>query len=146
MLHFAFLAAANAAASCGRLSRASAPFPVSNSEYSAVSDSDSAATKRAIAALCASIPRPERCCCCVETRRYATARSIQTAYHRMRFGRRAIQSNVIALFTLQQRRQIQFFPAALRHALTGGLTLEVLSRVVRAACLPKANPVPFVAA
>jgi hypothetical protein len=34
MLHFAFRAAAKAAASCGRLSSASAPFPVSNSEYS----------------------------------------------------------------------------------------------------------------
>jgi hypothetical protein len=41
MLHFAFLAAAKAAASCGRRSRASAPFPVSNSEYSAVINSDS---------------------------------------------------------------------------------------------------------
>src|ERR1700704_3941352 len=116
MLHFAFLAAAKAAASCGRRSRASAPFPVSNSEYSSIMVSDSAAAKRSIAALCASIPRPERCCCCVETRRYATARSIQTAYHRMPFGRRAIQSNDIALFMLQQRRQFPYFPAALRHA------------------------------
>src|SRR3982074_1800208 len=80
MLHFAFLAAAKAAASCGRRSRASAPFPVSNSEYSAVINSDSAGANRSIASLCASIPSPERCCCCVETRRYATARSIQTAH------------------------------------------------------------------
>src|ERR1700738_165931 len=131
MLHLAFLAAAKAAASCGGLSRAHAPCPVSNSAYSAMMVSDSAATKRSIAALCASIPSPERCCCCVETRRYATARSIQTAYHRMPFGRSAIQSNDIALFMLQQRRQIQSFPAALRHALTGGPTFEVLSRVVK---------------
>jgi hypothetical protein len=96
MLHFAFLAAAKAAASCGRLSRASAPFPVSNSAYSSMMVSNSAAAKRSIAALCASIPSPERCCCCVETRRYATARCIQTAYHRTAFGRRAIQSNVLA--------------------------------------------------
>ncbi len=132
MLHFAFLAAANAAASCGRLSRASAPFPVSNSAYSSMMVSDSAAAKRSIAALCASMPSPERCCCCVETRRYATARPIQTAYHRMPCGRRAIQSNVIAFFMLQQRRQIQSFPAALRHALTGGPTLEVPSDIVMA--------------
>ena len=146
MLHFAFLAAAKAAASCGRLSRASAPFPVSNSAYSSMMVSDSAATKRSIAALCASIPRPERCCCCVETRIYATARSIQTAYHRMPSGRRAIQSNVIALFMLQQRRQFPSFPAALRHALTGGHTLEVLSDIVMAAVSPEAHHVPFPAA
>src|ERR1700687_714382 len=36
MLHLAFLAAAKAAASCGRLSSASAPFPVSNSAYSSM--------------------------------------------------------------------------------------------------------------
>jgi hypothetical protein len=51
MLHFAFLAPAKAAASCGRRSRASAPFPVSNSAYSSMMVSDSAAAKRSIAAL-----------------------------------------------------------------------------------------------
>jgi hypothetical protein len=35
----------------------------------------------------------------VETRRYATARSIDhTAYHRMQFGRSGVQSNVVAVF------------------------------------------------
>src|SRR4030081_3010056 len=145
MLHFAFLAAANAAASCGRRSSASAPFPASNSAYFSMMVSDSAAAKRSIAALCASIPKPERCCCCVETRRYATARSIQTAYHRMRFGRRAIQSNVIALFMLQQRRQFPSFPAALRHALRGGPTLGGLSNIVIAAVASEAHHVPFLA-
>ena len=43
MPHLAFLAAAKAAASCGRLSRASAPFPVSNSADSSMMVSDSAA-------------------------------------------------------------------------------------------------------
>ena len=50
MLHFALLAAAKAAANCGRLSSASAPFPVSNSAYSSMMASDSAAAKRSIAA------------------------------------------------------------------------------------------------
>src|SRR5258706_10974971 len=118
MLHLAFLAAAKAAASCGRLSRASALFPVSNSAYSSMMVSDSAVAKRSIAARCASMPSPERCCCCVETRRYATAHPIQTAYHRMAFGRSAIQSNVIALFMLQQHRRLASFPTALRHART----------------------------
>jgi hypothetical protein len=57
-------------------------------------------------------------------------------------GRRAIQSNVIALFMLQQRRQFPSFLAALRHALTGGHTLEVLSDIVMAACLPKRTTCP----
>jgi hypothetical protein len=37
----------------------------------------------------------------------------------MRFGRSAIQSNVIALFMLQQRRRLACFPTALRHARKG---------------------------
>jgi hypothetical protein len=60
----------------------------------------------------------------------------------MPFGRRAIQSNVIALFMLQQRGQIQSFPAALRHALTGGPTLEVPSDIVMAARLSKRTTRP----
>jgi len=60
----------------------------------------------------------------------------------MPFGRSAIQSNVIALFMLQQRRQFPSFPAALRHALTGGHTLEVLSDIVMAACLLKRTTCP----
>jgi hypothetical protein len=44
----------------------------------------------------------------------------------MPFGRRAIQSNVIALFMLQQRRRMGPFPAALRHAITGGQTLTFI--------------------
>jgi hypothetical protein len=63
----------------------------------------------------------------------------------MPFGRRAIQSNVIALFMLQQRGQIPSLPTALRHALTGGATFKVLSDVVRAECRSEGRHVPFLA-
>jgi hypothetical protein len=43
----------------------------------------------------------------------------------MAFGRRAIQSNVIALFMLQQRRQANSFDFALRHAATCGARAPV---------------------
>ena len=104
MLHFAFLAAAKAAASCVRLSRASAPFPVSNAAYSSMMVSDSATAKRLLAALCASIPSPERCCCCVETRRYATARSYKrhTSVWRLVVG----QFRAMSLLMLQQHRRM----------------------------------------
>jgi hypothetical protein len=64
--HLAALASANAVASCGRRSSASAPLPVSTSTYSAM-----------IAMLCVSVDhgcalcinsKAERCCCNVETR------------------------------------------------------------------------------
>ena len=40
---------------------------------------------------------------------------VQRAYHRMRFGRSANKSNIVAVFMLQQRRQISNFVVALRH-------------------------------
>ncbi len=45
-------------------------------EPAVASTGEDAPAKRSIAARWASMPRPERCCRCVETRRYATARSI----------------------------------------------------------------------
>src|SRR5581483_10908358 len=52
---------------------------------------------------CASMPRPERCCRCVETRKYAMTCSIDhTAYHRLPRGRSEVQSNFVAVFVLQQ--------------------------------------------
>jgi hypothetical protein len=50
MLHLALRAAANAAASCGLWSRASAPFPVSASVYSLMIVRPSEAAKRSMAA------------------------------------------------------------------------------------------------
>jgi hypothetical protein len=66
--HLPVLPAESAAASCGRRSRASAPLPVSTSVNSAMSAEPSASAKRETAALCASIPRPDRPCLAVDTR------------------------------------------------------------------------------
>jgi hypothetical protein len=63
----------------------------------------------------------------------------------MRFGRSAIQSNVIALFMLQQRRRMPSVPTAVRPALTGGRTLEVLSDIVYGRVSSEAHHVPFLA-
>jgi hypothetical protein len=53
------------------------------------------------------MPRPERCCRCVETRRYATARSIDhTAYHRLPRGRSDVQSNDAAVSVSQSNVQL----------------------------------------
>ena len=40
---------------------------------------------------------------------------VQRAYHRMRSGRSANKSNIVAVFMLQQRRQIPHFVVAPRH-------------------------------
>jgi hypothetical protein len=79
------------------------------------------------------------------TRRYATARPIQTAYHRMRFGRSAIQSNDIALFMLQQRRRTSSFHFALRHAATCGSRAHVYFRVGIAGLSARGARVPSLA-
>ena len=51
------------------------------------------------------MPRPERCWLCVGTLRYAIARSMSKVHTtRMRFGRSANKSNLVAVFMLQQHR------------------------------------------
>jgi hypothetical protein len=145
-LHFLLFAAARAAASCGRLSSASAPLPLSNSTNSPQMAKDSAAANRSIAARCASIPRPERCCCRVETLKIGDyALHDQRAYHRMPFGRSANQSNDIALFMLQQRRGTNSFHFALRHADTRGSGAHVYFRVRWAGLSASGASVPLLA-
>ena len=61
-------AALSAAASCGRLSSASAPLPVSTSVNSAATSRPSALANVATAARWASSPRPDRPCWAVDTR------------------------------------------------------------------------------
>jgi hypothetical protein len=61
-------AAARAWASCGRRSSASAPLPEAASTNSTTSAKPAVSAKRATAACCASMPRPERRCRSVETR------------------------------------------------------------------------------
>src|SRR5579859_1423138 len=52
------------------------------------------------------MPRPERCCRWVETRKYAMTCSIdQTAYHRLPRGRSEVQSNFVAVSMLHQRTE-----------------------------------------
>ena len=119
--HLFARAALRAAASFGRRSRASAPLPVSASVYSPMMAKPSAAANRSIAARCAAMPSPERCCRCVETQRYAMTCPIDhTAYHRLPCGRSGVQSNDIAVFLLQQhsRRFVakQTFLGKYRHA------------------------------
>ena len=97
----------------GRRSSASLPFPVSASTYSAMISRDSLAAKPWMAARWASRPKPERCCLCVETLRYAIfPLPVQRAY-RMACGRSGLSSNIIAVFMLQQHR-----PICLRSATT----------------------------
>jgi hypothetical protein len=60
----------------------------------------------------------------------------------MPLGRMVIQSNVIAVFMLQQRRRMPSVPTAVRHALTGGRTLEVLFDILMATCFPKRTTCP----
>jgi hypothetical protein len=71
---------------------------------------------------------------------------VQTAYHRMPFGRSVIESNVIALFMLQQRRRRGPFFAALRHALTGEPKRSILFRRCKGRASSKARHVPSLAA
>jgi hypothetical protein len=69
----------------------------------------------------------------------------QRAYHRMPFGRSANQSNVIALFMLQQRRRTNSFHFALRHAAMCGSRAHVYFRVGIAGLSARGARVPSLA-
>jgi len=97
------LAAARLPASCGRLSRAAiGPFATSNSTNSA-SDRQRLVAQNADLSL-ASIR--DRIAAAAGLRSQVGNRRVHTnCTHRMPFGRSAIESNVIAVFMLQQRRR-----------------------------------------
>jgi hypothetical protein len=64
----------------------------------------------------------------------------------MPFGRSAIQSNVIALFMLHQRRQKTRFIPLCDMRLEAAVRSEFFCNIVMAAVSPEAHHVPFPAA
>ena len=115
-LHFAAFAAANAAASCGRRSRASAPFPLSASINSA-DNCESFAGGKSLDDCALGVQAEARAVLALRGNPQVCNRALhdQRAYHRMAFGRSAMSSDIIAVFELPLALSKCAYEPSLRH-------------------------------